>query len=159
MPCEPHKHFLTCPGLGLRTCDFCSFQDTGSVLGRGLWLQGGGSAWLHSLIFLQAGFVRSPPGWRLAGHPEKRVSSIPGPGPSPKSGLLPPSPEPAQPAWQPSISQRCLWFRSSGQQPSHQYQERQQEWEWGRWEGRLITSEGIIGLAVTRNCLDASLWT
>ena len=68
-------------------------------------------------------------GWRLRWHPVEpgSVSSILGPDPSPKSGLLPPSPKPAQPAWQCSILQRCLLHPSSGEEPSHQDQERRQE--------------------------------
>ena len=134
LPRDSHKHVpATCLNLGFRTSDRNQSRDIGSTLGRGLWLQRRGGAWLDSLIFLQVGFSHSLPSWRLAWHPEKPgpVSPVPGPGPSPKSELLPPSPKPAQPAWQASVSQRCLWCPlgggGGGQQASHPHTESQQE--------------------------------
>lgn len=100
-PCDFHKHLpTTCPSLGFRPLISSGLQDRGSTLRRGLCLgwRGGcqpGSAPLSS--YRWGSFTHSSP---QAVSPSQGQVALPRP--------LPPLPKPAQPAWQPSISQRCL---------------------------------------------------
>lgn len=127
------------PSFAFRISDFCRSLRHRAYTGNGaVQSSGGGQPILAppSPFRLCCGsehictLLRLPPAWV----PEKPCS-IPGPGPSPKSGPLPPSLKPAQPAWQPSISQRCL--PEVGCTGTALPAASEAAREWGRWDGRL----------------------
>lgn len=140
-----------------RASDFCRFPGHRAYTWRVLWLQGRGSACLNS--HLPPGWVYLFPSQADTWHGTLRNLALSAPSlaqiPSSTQGSSHTLPNLLNPPGSPASLKRFLWCPSLGEQPSRQHQERQQVWEWGRWEGRLIPLKGLgkLGLLLPETAL------